>query len=335
MKHIFILLAALLLESLTAFADAESAMSQLESPLTRKSTDFVSYQSAADPVVTLPVIQLVEKGKARGCRLMTDIAYLGETQAERADLYLPVAGEGPFPAILNIHGGGWIIGDKSWGIENAVALTSHGYAVFTINYLLGSRPKNGRITDKGAWPRNLLDCKTALRFMRKYARELHIDPDRIAVMGGSAGGHLALLTGLTAGRKEYQGGFYRDQPEHVSAIINLFGVTDIRVWGRDALFSDWDRKDETIQSLASPVDQVSEQSPPILTIHGVVDRLVVPDHAQKLDAAIKEKMGRHKMILLPEAEHGFPIIPDKRNGNRDLVPEIVTFLKVASARNLK
>lgn len=299
------------------------------SPLTRKATAFGSYRQSADPAIIIPPVRVVAKG-GTSYRLIADIPYLGNDYPETADLYLPVADEGSrVPALLDIHGGGWLIGDKSWQRENAEALVMRGMAVFTINYKLGSRPKGGRVTDEGGWPRNLMDCKTALRFMRAYARELQIDSSRIAVCGQSAGGHLALLTGLTANRSEYRGGFYQGQAEEVCAIINFYGVTDLRVWGRDMLFSEWDRRDDKVLSLASPVDQVHSNSPPVLTIHGDADTLVSISHAKALDEALKRTGAEHQFIILEGIKHGFKIRSNKKFENRDLTDEVIRFLEKA------
>ncbi len=299
---------------------------QPPSSLTTRVTEFVSYKKQGDPVVLIPPAQAAGAGGKNSYRLIADISYLGEDYPERADLYLPLGEDQIYPAILDIHGGGWLIGDKTWQRVNAGVMVSRGFAVFTINYLLGRRP-TGKVKDQGGWPRNLLDCKTALRFMRAYADKLHIDPNRIAVSGQSAGGHLALLTGLSANLPEYRDGFYQGQSEHVSAIVNFYGVTDLRLWGANALFSEWDRADTRILSLASPVDLVVKASPPILTLHGGADKMVDFKHAESLDAAARKHGAPHELIMLEGASHGFKIVPDKNNGKRDLTDDVVRFLE--------
>ncbi len=130
-----------------------------------------------------------------------DVAYLGEGRTEKADLYLPskvidadrAARLSQRPGVIIIHGGGWATGDKGAAreINIGTTLASQGYVCMSINYLL--QPKEGpRI-----WPRNLHDCKTAVRWLRANSSKLQLDTEHIGVIGGSAGGHLALMLGLT------------------------------------------------------------------------------------------------------------------------------------------
>lgn len=123
------------------------------------------------------------------------------------------------------------------------------------------------------------------------------------------------------------GGFYQNYPEDVRAIVNFYGVTDLRAWGRDALFSTWDRQSATVLSLASPVDLVRSNSPPVLTIHGEADTLVSISHALALEAEFQEQGAVHEFITLTGVGHGFPISADVSYGNPDLTDEVVAFLE--------
>ena len=130
------------------------------------------------------------------------------------DFYEPKAdgGRANRPAILAIHGGAWRGGDKAWGKQFAVELCPFGYVVFSINYRLSSRPN-------GTWPAQIEDVQKALKYIRANAREFRIDPDRIASLGMSAGGHLATMVAL------------RDDPAspdgRVNTAINLDGEHDM------------------------------------------------------------------------------------------------------------
>ena len=130
-----------------------------------------------------------------GVVLEKDVPYLAGERSEKADLYLPAkrAAGVRSPAVLIIHGGGWSTGDKGrereFNIGTTLAL--HGYVGLSINYALS---KKGKVV---TWPQNLHDCKTAVRWLRKNADRLHLDPDRIGVIGGSAGGHLASMVAVT------------------------------------------------------------------------------------------------------------------------------------------
>ena len=136
---------------------------------------------AADPVIPAGVV------------VQPDLAYLGSDRKERLDLYLPADRSRPVAAVVWVHGGGWMNGDRARAREKNIGhtLASWGYAVASISYTLG----------KGAWPRNLHDVKNAVRFLRVHGAEYGIDPDRLAVAGGSAGGHLALLAGFRTGSR--------------------------------------------------------------------------------------------------------------------------------------
>jgi len=124
---------------------------------------------------------------------LRDVSYLEPGRTEKLDLYLPerVPDDPPSPAVVWIHGGNWIGGEKGEGRAQSICgtLAGAGYVCASVDYRIGP----------GAWPTNLFDCKNAVRFLRARAADYHVDPDRIAVMGGSAGGHLALMVGLTSG----------------------------------------------------------------------------------------------------------------------------------------
>ncbi len=129
-----------------------------------------------------------------GVVIEKDASYLQDERTEKADLYLPAkrGKEVRSPAVLIIHGGGWSSGDKGAEREFNIGtnLALHGYVGMSIDYALSSK-------GKATWPQNLHDCKTAVRWLRKNAERLQIDPNRIGVIGGSAGGHLSAMVAVT------------------------------------------------------------------------------------------------------------------------------------------
>ena len=131
-------------------------------------------------------------------RIEKDITYLAPGRKEKADLYLPANNPSGAlrPAVVIIHGGGWTGGDKGAAREINIGtnLALNGYVGLSINYVLASANKDG----KAIWPQNLHDCKTAVRWLRKNAGRLQVDPERIGVIGGSAGGHLAAMLGKSS-----------------------------------------------------------------------------------------------------------------------------------------
>jgi acetyl esterase/lipase len=265
------------------------------------------------------------------CRIIKDVPYLGSGREEKLDAYLPADSSGqPHPAVLLIHGGGWRIGDKASDreINIGTTLASHGYAVFSINYLLNvgeKDPETGRLhLSRLAWPQNFYDCKSALRYLRAHAAEYHIDPDRIAAMGGSAGGHLSMLLGATAHRDEInQHGLYTDQPNHVSAIINFYGDYDIRGRAVSPFAGATPQETAANESAASPITYIDAQTPPMLIAHGTKDT-TIPVERSRLLARHLESLGLdYWYIEIAGAPHSFHLQPEQM----DLRPTVLTFLQ--------
>lgn len=146
-----------------------------------------------------------------------DIAYM-DGERHTLDVYLPNEGQGPFPVIVDIYGGGLIFGDKSsHKLEPALRLLDKGYAVVSVDYSL--------IHQKD-FPFQIYEIKAALRFLRAHADEYQLDMNRVALMGESSGAHLAVMTGVTASVDALQNPFMGDnnnQPETVNAIIAMYG----------------------------------------------------------------------------------------------------------------
>lgn len=125
-----------------------------------------------------------------------DISYDTQSSAQTFDLFLPEDGEGPFPLLVFVHGGGWYSGDKSDGQETGfLKLLDYGYAVASLNY---------RLSGEAPHPAGLIDCNTALRYLQANAQEFWIDSARIAVAGDSSGGHYALMLVLTQGNPDFE-----------------------------------------------------------------------------------------------------------------------------------
>ncbi|MBD1501500.1 alpha/beta hydrolase [Weissella cibaria] len=146
-----------------------------------------------------------------------DIAYM-DGERHTLDVYLPNEGQGPFPVIVDIYGGGLIFGDKSsHKLEPALRLLDKGYAVVSVDYSL--------IHQKD-FPFQIYEIKAALRFLRAHADEYQLDMNRVALMGESSGAHLAVMTGVTASVDALQNplmGDNNNQPETVNAIIAMYG----------------------------------------------------------------------------------------------------------------
>ncbi len=267
--------------------------------------------------------------------LYRDIEYLGAgVEWGKADLYLPAsfasATNQTFPVVMEIHGGGWVEGDKAGYLSESLAweLTKAGYALFSINYkLMVQADKKSGTPKQIAWPENFYDCKSALRFLRKYSGELHIQPGKIAVMGESAGGHLALLVGYTAedGRLN-RGGLYTEQSNAVAAVVNLYGITDVYRWGAESFFDETTINPAMELCLATPLSHVSGRTPPTLTFHGDADKCVPVSQGRRLHKLLDQYAVENEFVEVKGAWHAFPVIPHAANAQTDCVPVLLDFL---------
>jgi acetyl esterase/lipase len=254
---------------------------------------------------------------AQEVRIEKDIAYLGADRTEKADLYLPpkVKKGQRFPGIVIIHGGGFTGGDKGAKREQNIGTTlaGHGYVCMSINYALA---KAGQPT----WPRNLHDCKQAVRFLRKNAEKYHIDPDHIGVIGGSAGGHLAAMVGLTSPKAGLDPkGPDADISCRVQAVVTMYGPGELR---KDTVMLPGTREQvPELYKLASPVTHAARDNPPVLILHGTADKLVPVAQSELLAEALKKAGVEHQLVIVEGAPHSFDLQPKQR----DLRPLVVGF----------
>jgi len=253
-------------------------------------------------------------------RIEKDVDYLGPDRKEKLDLYLP-AGEAPpkgFPAVLIIHGGGWSGGDKGAAREQNIGgtLAKAGYVGASINYVLAKKQDSFAKTLAEVWPRNLHDCKTAVRWLRKNASKYRIDPDHIGVIGGSAGGHLTAMVALTAPEdgldpKEPWG----DVSCRVQAAIPLYGVHDFALMAKGG-------EDPDLLKKGSPVSWATKDDPPFLIFHGTKDALVPLVQSERLAESLKKAGIEHELVVVEGAPHTFHLQPKEK----DLRPQVLAFL---------
>lgn len=220
----------------------------------------------------------------------------------RLDLARPKEGEGPFPLIVCIHGGGWKAGSKEQMAPQTYALAQQGYVAATVQY---------RLVPEGEFPDPLQDVRAAIRFLKGKAKELRIDADRIGVLGGSAGGHLALLLGTADGKDIPAAGDDAAVSGAVRAVASIAGPTDLTKEFPEAseamvrgLIGKGRDEDAEAYRAASPIRYVSKGDPAILAIHGTKDELVPYEQATSLIEACKKAGVDAELITIQDGGHG-------------------------------
>jgi acetyl esterase/lipase len=239
-----------------------------------------------------------------GAWVMTDLQY-GEVDGYPLllDAYLPAA-DGIHPAVINIHGGGWRSGSKG-GAMNAVRgdlLIPEGVAIFSIGY---------RLSGTAPYPAAVEDCLAAVRWIREHAAEFDVDPDRLAVWGGSAGGHLALMMGfMEPGPDDLDADGNRIE-NFVRCVVAKNPPTDFtaddEMHSERALVQFMAATREMAAERyaeASPVTHLSSDDPPVFVMHGTADRTVPYNQALLLQARMKELDVPMALVTFEGAGHG-------------------------------
>ncbi len=232
-------------------------------------------------------------------------------RALQVDLAKP-AGDGPFPAIVFVHGGGWRRGNRARYRTEIVEAAKRGYVAITVTYRL-TEPKDGKATNP--FPVAVHDVKAAVRWLRANAEKYGVDPKRVGATGGSAGGHLSLMLGTTDAKDDLEGdGGYADRTSRVQAVVNVFGPTEMPALGKASggaapilvsFLGGTNADKPAVWKQASPVTFVTKDDPPTLTIHGADDRLVPVEQAHLLDKAMKAVGVTHELLVLEGQGHGF------------------------------
>lgn len=255
----------------------------------------------------------------------------------RLDVFMPHDPPPPGvrrPAILQIHGGAWVIGDKrEQGLPLLKYLASHGWVGFNANY---------RLSPGATWPDHLTDLKHAVAYIRANADEYGVDPDFIAVTGGSAGGHLTALMALTANDPEYQDGI-EDADTSFQAAIPFYGVYDftnrndrmpqefLKWFIEPMVMKKFISEEPEAFAKASPLDCVHAGAPPFFVIHGDKDTLAPVDDARDFAASLGEVSDAPVFYLeLHGAQHAFDIFTSIRT--KRVVKAVHRFLSVIHAR---
>jgi acetyl esterase/lipase len=260
----------------------------------------------------LPVVLLLVSAAARAAdepaRASTEqnIVYTkAGTEELKLDISRPQAKEGLFPAVVLIHGGAWRAGNKSDVRGMSSEFTKRGYVVVAPQY---------RFCPKETFPAQVHDVKAAVRWLKTNAKKYQVDPERIGAMGFSAGGHLALMLGLTGPSDGLEGDVPAGAPDsRVKAVVNYFGPTDLAAKDiplvskplvKDFLGGTPEAKPEAAAK-ASPLSFVSSDDAPMLTFQGTKDPLVPYTQAIKLADAMNSAGVAGRVELLIGATHGW------------------------------
>jgi acetyl esterase/lipase len=257
----------------------------------------------------------------------------------KGDLYLP-KGRDKAPVVIAIHGGGWQNGNRAFYQHWGPFLARNGYALFSIDY---------RLAKPGTYPASVYDVKAAIQFVRAKAADLNVDPERIGLMGDSAGAHLAALVGLAADQftSEYRNDATAAVPANVKAVVGFYGVYDmLGQWKHDQISRPRDQIAEKYLG-ASPMQnrRVFFDGSPIsyatvdrtrarfLLIHGTADDVVDPaTQSEAFQQALNQAGLYVRRFVIPGAGHFWASDPFESESNSygaTSAPVILRFLEGA------
>lgn len=249
-----------------------------------------------------------------------DVAYVSAAHEwQKLDIAYFKKGE-PRPLLVWIHGGAFMTGDKAENHAIWADLMKAGYSVATINY---------RLSGDAKWPAQITDCKAAIRFLRAHAKDYNLAPGRIAVWGSSAGGHLAALVGTSGGAKKFDVGEHLDHSSAVSCSVDMFGPIDFekmpqftsptspeaKMWGRST------SEALDLAREASPISYLTQDTPPILILHGDADNVIHISQSQLFHDAMQKAHTPGDFITLPSVGHSHVAVWTKER------ERIMTFFK--------
>jgi acetyl esterase/lipase len=256
-------------------------------------------------------------------RKWLDVAYANQSSTQKLDIYLPDTGNGPFPVICEFHGGAWLFGDKR--DDQQVPMLrglKKGYAIVCINY---------RLSGEAIFPSQIFDCKAAIRFIKKNAKQYKLDPEKIGVWGASAGAHLVSLLGTSAGVKELEDLSMgnADINSAVQAVVDWCGPTEsflkmdeeFKMSGLGiANHSSLDSPESKLLGrhitevpglveFASPKMYANKDIPPFFIQHGSLDQVVPVEQSINFASTLAKAAGVAKVqleIIAGLHHHGDP-----------------------------
>jgi acetyl esterase/lipase len=235
----------------------------------------------------------------------------------KLDVYMPsTPAERPRPAIVQVHGGGWVLGSRhEQGVPLLTHLAANGWVGFNVDY---------RLSPRATWPAQIVDVKRAIAFVREHADEWAVDRSFVAITGGSAGGHLSALAALTPGDPEFQPGF-EDADVSVAAGVPFYGVYDLldeegvhikavhQVLER-LVFKARRREEPERFRAASPTHRVHPGAPPMFVIAGQNDTLIGVEEPRRFVDRLRQVSDAPVLYAeMKGGQHAFDLVPSWRS----------------------
>lgn len=237
------------------------------------------------------------------------------------DIYFNATNTTPTPIVINIHGGGWNKGSKetqrgfgSW-FKNGIAVANIGY----------------RLSQIAPAPAAIEDVRAVIAYVKYHAKELNIDPNKVIIMGGSAGGHLALLGGLLGNDKRFDKNCLPVEDMRVAAIINKYGVAAVKAWKSNSV-KQWlgeNYSNDKFMRSVSPVEYIDSKNPPVYIVHGDQDPIVPIEISYELKKKLDKAGVYNEMHVIKDGLHGkFPAEENTRISKS--IMEFVTKLHIVT-----
>lgn len=260
--------------------------------------------------------------------------HFGDDPFQTMDIWLPEEGEGPFPLIIFVHGGGWVGGDKRENTQPGIfKVMSQGYALACINY---------RIAPNVVWPAPLEDVRCGIRYLRAHAEEYKLKADKIAGWGNSAGAHILNMVAALGGRPIMKGKEmgYPDVDDSIQCLVSLYGPSDMyqvdlcnrlreedvvnatggtevagdmgegMVFPHNLIMGFKNSRNPAAASFGGPINFVTADFPPAFFMHGIKDPVVPYTQSvsfwNKINETCHEE--RAKLKLFEDAVHGDPVM---------------------------